>query len=46
MARQLLPSACTHFSGRVRKVKVLPTSGEGSSERSAVLTRFSQLYAQ
>lgn len=27
-------------------LKVLPTSGEGSSERSAVLTRFSQLYAQ
>ncbi|MDF5750981.1 hypothetical protein, partial [Klebsiella quasipneumoniae] len=26
--------------------KVLPTSGEGSSERSPVLTRFSQLYAQ
>ncbi|WP_448717800.1 ABC transporter substrate-binding protein [Klebsiella quasipneumoniae] len=26
-------------------LKVLPTSGEGSSERSAVLTRFSQLYA-
>lgn len=27
-------------------LKVLPTSSEGSSERSAVLTRFSQLYAQ
>ena len=26
-------------------LKVLPTSGEGSSERSAVLSRFSQLYA-
>ena len=27
-------------------LKVLPTTSEGSSERSAVLARFSQLYAQ
>ncbi|MDR8340210.1 ABC transporter substrate-binding protein, partial [Acinetobacter baumannii] len=27
-------------------LKVLPTTSEGSSERGAVLARFSQLYAQ
>ena len=31
--------------GLLDALKVLPTSGEGSSERSAVLSRFSQLYA-
>lgn len=44
----LMPARCDVAAKRplLDALKVLPTTSEGSSERSAVLTRFSQLYAQ